>query len=99
MSDRQDPKKSVGMGILLITTAFACVAAMSAFGKGAAGVSTGTLVFFQNFISLILFAPWFLRGGVGRTADVADPAPHYARRRRIAFPGAYVRGCKENAAG
>ena len=64
MNDLEQPKKSAGMGILLITIAFACVAAMSAFGKGAAGVGTGTLVFFQNFISLILFAPWFLRGGV-----------------------------------
>ena len=51
------------MGIILITTAFACVAVMSAFGKGAAGVGTGTLVFLQNLISLILFGPWFLRGG------------------------------------
>lgn len=59
----QVPKKSAGMGVVLITTAFACVAAMSALGKGAAGVSTGTLVFFQNFISLILFTPWFLRDG------------------------------------
>lgn len=63
MNDLADPKKSVGMGVVLIMTAFACVAAMSALGKGATGVSTGTLVFFQNFISLILFTPWFLREG------------------------------------
>jgi drug/metabolite transporter (DMT)-like permease len=54
----------VGLGVLLITLAFACVAAMSALGKGASAVSTGALVFFQNFISLILFAPWALRGGL-----------------------------------
>ena len=39
---------------------------MSAFGKGASGVSVGVLVFFQNFISLIVFAPWILRGGVAK---------------------------------
>lgn len=72
MNDQQDPQKSVGMGVMLITIAFACVAAMSAFGKGAAGVNTGTLVFFQNFISLVLFAPWFLREGLAtlRTSRV-----------------------------
>jgi len=48
LNDRQYPRKSGGMGIILITTAFACVAVMSAFGKGAAGVGTGTLVFFQD---------------------------------------------------
>ena len=60
------------MGVLLITAAFACVAVMSAFGKGATAVATGTLVFFQNFISLVLFAPWALRGGFGdlRTSRV-----------------------------
>ena len=43
--------------------AFACVAVMSALGKAANDVSTGILVFFQNFISLVLFAPWALRKG------------------------------------
>jgi drug/metabolite transporter (DMT)-like permease len=53
------------MGVLFITAAFACVAVMSAFGKGATAVATGTFCFFQNFISLILFAPWALAGGFG----------------------------------
>ena len=54
----------MALGALLIVLAFACVAVMSAFGKGATAVPTGTLVFFQNFISLVLFAPWALRGGL-----------------------------------
>ena len=36
---------------------------MSALGKAAKDISTGILVFFQNFISLVLFAPWALRRG------------------------------------
>jgi drug/metabolite transporter (DMT)-like permease len=44
--------------------AFACVAVMSAFGKAAKDVPTGILVFFQNFISLVLFTPWALGKGV-----------------------------------
>ena len=59
-------------GRLLIVLAFACVAVMSAFGKAAQGVSTGVLVFFQNFISLILFSPWVLRAGLCGTANSAD---------------------------
>ena len=72
MSVDRNPRPSVAMGVLLITAAFACVAVMSAFGKGATAVATGTLVFFQNFISLVLFAPWALRGGFGdlRTSRV-----------------------------
>ena len=65
MSAARNPQPSVAMGVVLITAAFACVAIMSAFGKGATAVATGTLVFFQNFISLVLFAPWALRGGFG----------------------------------
>jgi drug/metabolite transporter (DMT)-like permease len=57
------PKHSVALGALLIVLAFACVAVMSAFGKAAKDVSTGHMVFFQNFISLILFSPWVLRKG------------------------------------
>lgn len=67
MRESDQPQKSLPVGILLIVLAFACVAVMSAFGKGAASVSTAMLVFFQNFISLCLFAPWILRGGLGFT--------------------------------
>ncbi len=63
MSGSKQRASSLGLGILLITLAFGFVAVMSAFGKGAAAVSTGAIVFFQNGISLVLFAPWFLRGG------------------------------------
>jgi drug/metabolite transporter (DMT)-like permease len=56
-------KHSVALGASFIVFAFACVAVMSAFGKAAKGVSTGAIVFFQNFISLILFSPWVLRKG------------------------------------
>ena len=50
-------------GILLIVIAFLCIAIMSAFGKAAADLPTGPLVFFQNGISLLLFAPFILRHG------------------------------------
>ncbi len=63
MSASASPKHSVALGALLIVLAFACVAVMSAFGKAAKGVSTGVIVFFQNFTSLILFSPWVLRKG------------------------------------
>lgn len=63
MSGSDSPKRSVALGALLIVSAFACVAVMSAFGKAAKGVSTGAIIFFQNFISLILFSPWVLRKG------------------------------------
>lgn len=52
------------LGGALIVLAFLCVAIMSAFGKAATSVSTGTIVFFQNSISLLLFAPWALQHGV-----------------------------------
>jgi drug/metabolite transporter (DMT)-like permease len=52
------------LGGFLIVVAFFCVAVMSALGKAAAHVPTGTIVFFQNFISLVLFLPWVLRHGV-----------------------------------
>lgn len=65
MSVARNPQPSVATGAVLIIAAFACVAIMSAFGKGANAVATGTLVFFQSFISLLLFAPWALRGGFG----------------------------------
>lgn len=73
MTELRSPKQSVSLGVLLITLAFACVAVMSAFGKAASGVSTGTMVFFQNFISLILFGPWALRRGFGelKTSRIA----------------------------
>lgn len=62
-ADTENP----ALGGFLIVIAFLCVAIMSALGKAAARVPTGTIVFFQNFISLVLFLPWVLRrsgGGV-----------------------------------
>lgn len=64
MSRSDAPEPSLTLGIVLIVLAFASVAVMSALGKGATGVSTATLVFFQNFISLCLFAPWILMGAL-----------------------------------
>jgi drug/metabolite transporter (DMT)-like permease len=53
-------------GIALTMLAFLAVAVMSALAKAAtaANVSAEVLTFFQNFLSLLLFAPWLLRGGV-----------------------------------
>jgi drug/metabolite transporter (DMT)-like permease len=55
--------RNLPKGIFLIVVAFLCVAIMSAFGKAAANLPTGPLVFFQNGISLLLFAPFILRHG------------------------------------
>jgi drug/metabolite transporter (DMT)-like permease len=55
---------SVALGAFLIVLAFACVAVMSALAKGAGGISTAVLAFFQSSISLALLAPWALREGV-----------------------------------
>ena len=55
--------RNLPKGIFLIVVAFLCVAMMSAFGKVAANLPTGPLVFFQNGISLLLFAPLILRHG------------------------------------
>ncbi|HEX4056096.1 MAG TPA: DMT family transporter [Tepidisphaeraceae bacterium] len=57
------PPQNVPAGAALIVTAFLLVAVMSALGKSAA-VSTSAIVFFQNFISLLLFLPWSLHDGV-----------------------------------
>ncbi len=57
------PKPSVMIGVLLIVLAFLCVAVMSAFAKAATGIATSTLVFFQNAIALLLFAPWAVSRG------------------------------------
>lgn len=51
------------MGGFLIVIAFLSVAIMSALGKAIAEIPTGIIVFFQNFISLVLFLPWLLRRG------------------------------------
>lgn len=56
-------QENATLGGLLIVIAFLCVAIMSALGKAAVQVSTATIVFFQNFISLLLFLPWALRHG------------------------------------
>src|ERR1700677_1938661 len=57
------PADNVPLGAALIVLAFLFVAIMSAFGK-AAGVSTSAIVFFQNFISLLIFLPWMLHHGI-----------------------------------
>ena len=56
-------QENAALGALLIVIAFLSVAIMSALGKAATQVSTATIVFFQNFISLLLFLPWVLRHG------------------------------------
>ena len=58
------PASNPVLGATLLTIAFLAVAIMSAFGKAATHVSTGVIVFFQNAISLLLFLPWVLRGGI-----------------------------------
>ncbi len=57
-------EENAPLGGFLIVVAFFCVAVMSALGKAAARIPTGTIVFFQNFISLVLFLPWVLRHGI-----------------------------------
>ena len=59
------PSENVPAGAALIVLAFLLVAIMSALGK-AVSVSTGTIVFFQNLISLLLFLSWVLRHGLGQ---------------------------------
>lgn len=66
------------LGITLIVAAFFCVAAMSAFGKAAAQVSTAMIGFFQSFISLVLFLPWTLRHGLADLRTTQLPL-HIAR--------------------
>jgi drug/metabolite transporter (DMT)-like permease len=59
------PAEHLGRGIILIVFAFLALALISAFAKAASpGVSSGVLVFFQYAISLVVLAPWFLKGGV-----------------------------------
>jgi drug/metabolite transporter (DMT)-like permease len=62
MSPSVEP--SVPIGASLVVVAFACVAAMSALAKAAAGVPAPVMAFFQSAISLAIFAPWALRKGV-----------------------------------
>jgi drug/metabolite transporter (DMT)-like permease len=57
--------ENVPAGAALIVLAFFLVAIMSALGK-AASVSTSAIVFFQNFISLLVFLPWALHHGIGQ---------------------------------
>jgi len=59
------PADNVPLGAGLITLAFLLVAIMSALGKGAA-TPTAAIVFFQNFISLLLFLPWVLSHGMSQ---------------------------------
>lgn len=89
------PKESVTRGVLLIVLAFLCVAIMSAFAKAATGIATGTLVFFQNAIALLLFAPWALDHGFSSLKTKHILAAHPARPCRAPFAGAHVCGCKK----
>lgn len=66
------------LGIVLIVSAFFCVAVMSAFGKAASSVSTATISFFQSFISLLVFLPWTLRHGIADLKTTQLPL-HIAR--------------------
>lgn len=66
------------LGALLIVIAFLCVAIMSALGKAAGQVSTATIVFFQNFVSLLLFLPWVLRNGPA-SLKTSRPGLHILR--------------------
>lgn len=59
--------ENAALGGFLIVIAFLCVAVMSALGKAIPEISTGIIVFFQNFISLLLFLPWVLRHGTAST--------------------------------
>ncbi len=55
----------LGPGIILTILAFLSLALIGAFAKAASpGVSSGTLVFFQFAISLVVLFPWMLRHGV-----------------------------------
>lgn len=56
--------ENAALGGFLIVIAFLCIAIMSALGKASLRVPTSIIVFFQNFISLLLFLPWVLRRGV-----------------------------------
>jgi drug/metabolite transporter (DMT)-like permease len=56
------PSTLIGAGY--ITAAFFLVAVMSALGKSVNHVPTAIIVFSQTFVSLVIFAPWALRGGV-----------------------------------
>jgi drug/metabolite transporter (DMT)-like permease len=72
---------SQDLGIFYITTAFLSVAVMSALGKAAGQastpnsipISTATLVFFQNFIALLIFTPWVLRSGIANLKTMKVP--------------------------
>ncbi len=59
------PTENVPLGAGLIVLAFLFVAIMGACGKAVA-VSTSTIVFYQNFISLLLFLPGVLRFGLSK---------------------------------
>jgi drug/metabolite transporter (DMT)-like permease len=63
-SSQTAPPENVLLGASLIVLAFLLVAIMSALGKAAA-VPTSQIVFFQNFISLLVFLPWVLEHGAG----------------------------------
>ena len=66
------PSENVPMGASVIVLAFLLVAVMGALAKGTA-VATTTIVFFQCFISFLLFLPWVLRHGISeiKTAHLA----------------------------
>jgi drug/metabolite transporter (DMT)-like permease len=74
------PPDHLGTGIVLTMLAFLAVAVMSALAKAAtsAGVQAEVLTFFQNFLSLLLFLPWLLRGGFA-SLKTQRPGLHLVR--------------------
>jgi len=72
------PVENAPLGGFLIVIAFLAIAIMSALGKAAAQVPTSIIVFFQNFISLLLFLPWVLRHGVSGL-KTSRPGLHVVR--------------------
>lgn len=62
--------KNLPLGIGLTLLAFLCLALISALAKAASpGASSGMLVFFQFFISLVVLLPWMLRHGIQHLAS------------------------------
>jgi drug/metabolite transporter (DMT)-like permease len=70
--------ENIPLGGFLIMLAFFCLAIMAAFAKAAYRVPTATLVFFQNFLSLLLFLPWILQHGIGEL-KTSRPGMHFVR--------------------
>lgn len=59
------PKRSLALGITLITLAFFCAAVMSALSKAATGIPALLLLFLQYGISFLVFLPAMFKEGPG----------------------------------